>query len=57
MVLFRLQFEALLKRRQPLETISNMNALWAHLIVEELCRVGVTVSSTVFPALYIQGVA
>ncbi|CAM6124850.1 unnamed protein product [Calypogeia fissa] len=35
-------FEALLEQRQPLETTVNINALWAKLIVEELCRLGIT---------------
>ncbi|BFI28545.1 menaquinone-specific isochorismate synthase [Marchantia polymorpha subsp. ruderalis] len=36
------QFEALLEPRQPLEKVVNMNALWAKLIVEECCRLGIT---------------
>ncbi|KAG6548096.1 hypothetical protein Mapa_010376 [Marchantia paleacea] len=36
------QFETLLEPRQPLEKVVNINALWAKLIVEECCRLGIT---------------
>ncbi|KAL3698745.1 hypothetical protein R1sor_012821 [Riccia sorocarpa] len=36
------QFETLLEPSQPLEKAPNINALWAKLIVEECCRLGIT---------------
>lgn len=36
------QFEALLQPFSPLQDAVNINALWARLIVEECCRLGVT---------------
>ncbi|KAL2645330.1 hypothetical protein R1flu_012917 [Riccia fluitans] len=36
------QFETLLEPTQPLEKVVNINALWAKLIVEECCRLGIT---------------
>jgi hypothetical protein len=38
-----LQFEVLLQPTLPLDEAVNINAVWANLIVEECCRLGVTV--------------
>jgi hypothetical protein len=43
LLLFYVQFEALLQPKFPLEQVANINALWAKLIVEECCRLGITV--------------
>jgi len=37
------QFEVLLQPTLPLDETVNINAVWANLIVEECCRLGVTV--------------
>ena len=37
------QFETLLQPISPLTDAVNINVLWANLIVEECCRLGVTV--------------
>lgn len=35
------QFDALLREAEPLSERPNVNQLWAGLLVEELCRLGI----------------